>query len=111
MISVEKRDKINVVTFDIDNLNALVSDDIRERIAKIFETGNSKVIIDLSGIKYIDSSGFGSFLSIMRTARNNYGVLKFANTEPSVMEVFRTLHLNTVFEMYDTVEDCIISMK
>ncbi len=111
MIKVERRDKIDIVSFDLDNINALVTDDIREEIGKIFETGNSKVIIDLSGVKYIDSSGFGSFLSILKTARNNYGILKFTNPQPSVMEIFRTLHLNTVFEIFDNIEDCLKSMK
>ena len=111
MINFEKRDKIDIVSFDIDNINALVTDEIKESIGKIFEPGNSKVIIDLANIKYIDSSGFGSFLSILKTARNNFGILKIAQPQPSVREVFRTLHLNTVFEIYDNLEDCLKSMK
>ena len=65
---------------------------------------NSKVIIDLKGVEYIDSSGFGCFLAAMRTARNNYGVLKFANPEPRIMELFQMLHLHTVFQISDDLE-------
>jgi len=111
MINIERRDKIDIITFTIDTINALVSDNIRDMISKVFENGNSRVIIDLSGVKYIDSSGFGCFLSILRTARNNYGVIKFAKIEPAVMDVFMTLHLNTVFEIYDNLDECIRSMK
>jgi anti-sigma B factor antagonist len=111
MVNIEKIDKVDVVTFSIDKINALITDDIRNEIGKIFENANSKVVIDLKGVKYVDSSGFGCFLSIMKAARNNYGSLKFTSPEPSVMEVFKILHLNTVFEIFDDRDECIRSMR
>jgi len=111
MINIEKRDKIDIVTFQVNNINALISEEIREEINKIFINSNSKLIIDLKGVEYIDSSGFGSFLSIMKTARNNYGTLKFANPEPSVIEVFNILHLNSILDIYDDLDECIKSFR
>ncbi|MDQ1296457.1 MAG: anti-sigma factor antagonist [Bacteroidota bacterium] len=111
MINIEKRGKIEIITFTIDKINALITDEIREMINKVFENGNSKVIIDLSGVNYIDSSGFGCLLSIMKTARNNYGILKFVNPEPSVMQVLQTLNLHTVFEIYDNLDVCLRTMR
>ena len=109
MINIEKKDKIDVVSFTINKINALITDEIRDNVNKVFEKTNSKVIIDLSGVEYIDSSGFGCFLSIMKSARNNYGVFKFANPEPRIMELFQTLHLHTVFQIFDNIDDCIRS--
>jgi anti-anti-sigma factor len=111
MITIEKKDKIDVVSFDVNNINALITDEVREAISRVFDTSNSKVIINLSGVNYIDSTGFGCFLSIMRAARNNYGVLKFAQPEPPIMELFRTLHLHTVFQIYDDMDSCIRSFN
>jgi anti-anti-sigma factor len=87
----------------------LIIDEIRETILKVFDNSNSKVIIDLKGVEYIDSSGFGCFLSVMRAARNNYGVLKFANPEPKITELFETLHLQTVFQIYPDMDSCLRS--
>lgn len=109
MINIEKRDKVDVVSFSVSKINAFITDEVRESISRVFETSNSKVIINLKGVNYIDSSGFGCFLSIMRKARNNYGTLKFAHPEPPVMELFRALHLHTVFQIYDDVDTCIRS--
>jgi anti-sigma B factor antagonist len=106
MISIEKRDKVDIINFTVDKINALITDEIREEINKVFETGNAKVILDLKGVKYIDSSGFGCLLSIMRTARNNYGIVKIANPIPEVMQVFQALHLHTVFDIYDNLDEC-----
>jgi anti-anti-sigma factor len=111
MINIEKRDKVDIISFKISNINALITDEIRESITKVFEISNSKVIIDLKGVEYIDSSGFGCFLSVMKAARNNYGVLKFANPEPRVTELFKILHLHTVFQIYDDVDNCLSSFK
>jgi anti-anti-sigma factor len=109
MINIEKKDKIDIISFSVNKINALIVDEIREVILKVLDNSNSKVIIDLKGVDYVDSSGFGCFLSVMKAARNNYGVLKFANPEPRVNELFETLHLQTVFQIYSDIETCIRS--
>ncbi|HLP73481.1 MAG TPA: STAS domain-containing protein [Bacteroidales bacterium] len=111
MVNIEKRDKIDVISFSVNKINALITDEIRETICKVFDNSNSNVVIDLSGVHYIDSSGFGCFLTIMKAARNNYGTLKFAQPEPAIMELFQTLHLHTVFQIYDDMETCLRSFR
>jgi anti-anti-sigma factor len=111
MINVEKKDKIDIISFSVNNINALITDEIREGITKVIANSNPKIIIDLRGIEYIDSSGFGCFLSVMKAARSNYGVLKFANPEPRVMELFQTLHLHTVFQIYHDMDTCVKSFS
>jgi anti-sigma B factor antagonist len=111
MINFEKRERIDIVTFSTDRINALNIDEIREGIGKVFENPNSKAIIDLKGVNYIDSSGFGCLLSIMRISKNNYGLLKFANPEPTVKQLLTTLYLDTIFQIFDNIEDCISSFR
>ena len=81
MITIEKRDKTDIVNFDIDKINALITDELKEKIVKLLSNGNSKVIINLKGVHYIDSSGFGCLLSVLKTARNNFCILKLACPE------------------------------
>jgi anti-anti-sigma factor len=111
MINIEKKDKIEVISFTINKINALVTDEIRETILKIFNNSNSRVIIDLKGVEYVDSSGFGCFLSVMRAARNNYSTLKFANPEPKVTELFETLNLHSVLQIYSDMDSCVKSFN
>jgi anti-sigma B factor antagonist len=111
MINIEKRDKVDIISFNVKKIDALITEDIRERISKVFDISNSKVIIDLKGVEYIDSSGFGCFLYAMKTARNSYSVLKFANPEPGIMDLFRALHLHTVFHICDDLESCIRTLR
>jgi anti-anti-sigma factor len=111
MINIEKKDKIDIISFSVNKINALIIDEIREGILKVFDNNNSKVIIDLKGVEYVDSSGFGCFLSIMKAARNNYSILKFANPEPKITELFKVLHLQTVFQIYPDMESCLKSFN
>jgi anti-sigma B factor antagonist len=111
MINIEKRDKIDIISFSVNKINALIIDDIRDGILKVFDNSNSRVVIDLSGVEYVDSSGFGCFLSAMKAARNNYSVLKFANPEPRVTELFELLHLHTVFQIYPDMDSCLRSFR
>jgi anti-sigma B factor antagonist len=111
MMNFEKKDNLDIATFSVKKIDALVADQIRDQIIKIFENANSRVIIDLRGVEYIDSSGFGCFLSISKAAKSNYGILKFANPEAQVMSLFKTLYLHTIFEIFDNIESCIRSFK
>jgi len=111
MIKVEKRNKIDVISFSVDKINANTTEQLREDVSGVFASSNSKVIINLKGVEYIDSSGFSLFLSVMKSVRNNYGILKFANPDPRVMEVFRMLHLDTVFMIFDDLDACVRSFK
>ena len=111
MVIFNKSNNVDIVSFSIDKINAIVADEIRDKIMKLFENPHSRVAIDLKGVKYIDSSGFGCFLSLFRAARDNYGILKFAAPEPQIKELFETLNLHTVFEIYPDADSCIRSLK
>ncbi|MFO7755633.1 MAG: STAS domain-containing protein [Bacteroidales bacterium] len=111
MIIIEKIDNnIDHVSFNkIEKLNAMVAEDIKSELLKLFDVPNSKVIIDLGGINYIDSTGFGCFLTAMKAARNNYGKLKICNIQTDVESVFQALQLHTVLELHNDIDSCINS--
>ena len=109
MIKTENIDNIDIVTLNTDTLNALVSEQIRQEISDLFVNGTPKLIVDLRGVKYIDSSGFGCLLGITRSAKNNYSVVKFCNIDTEIMKVLKMLHLHTVLNIFPSLEDCISS--
>ncbi len=111
MIKVEKRNKIDVISFSVDKINANTTEQLREDVSGVFASSNSKVIINLQGVEYIDSSGFALFLSLHKAARGSFGVLKFANPGERVSELFHALHLHTVFEIYDDLDACVSSFR
>jgi anti-sigma B factor antagonist len=112
MLKTEKINNIDVVTFEgVKKLNALITEEVKEELTQFFEKPNTKLILNLEGINYVDSSGFGVFLSIMKTANNNYGFFKLCNISPEVMELFKLLQLHNIFEIYEDLDDCVKSFS
>lgn len=112
MLKTEKINNINVVRFDkIDRFNALITEPIKEEIKSFYNRPGTRLILNLEGIRYIDSSGFGVFLSILKTASHSKGQFKMCCIDPDVMELFKLLQLHNVFEIHETLEDCIKSFS
>jgi anti-anti-sigma factor len=111
MIKVERIGNIDIVSFTVNKINALVTDQIKEQVLKLLEQAGSRLIIDLKGVEYIDSTGFGCLLSCYRESKNNYGIMKIANPEPPVKTLFEILHLHTVFEISRNTEECLRSFR
>ncbi len=112
MLKIEKIDNIEVAKFeDVQKFNALITEKVKEELSTLFQKPNTRLILDLEGVKYIDSSGFGVFLSVMKMANNNYGFFKLCNIAPEVMDLFKLLQLHNIFDIYEDREDCIKSFS
>jgi len=111
MLKVEKIGDIMVVTFNQENkINVTISQKIKIEITKLI-TPHSKLVINLEGINYIDSTGFGMLLSILRTCKNNQSLLKICNISPEVMELVKLLQLQTVFDIRADLNECLKSFE
>jgi len=112
MLKTDRINNVVIVRFDnIDRFNALITEPVKEDLKSLFNKPDTKLILNLEGIRFIDSSGFGVFLSILKTANNNHGQFKLCNIESEVMELFRLLQLHNVFEIHKNLEDCIKSFN
>jgi len=111
IIHSKKIDDVLVASFDkeVKKFNALITEEVKRTLTGFFDKPNTKLILDLKGVNYVDSSGFGVFLSVMKRANNNYGFFRICNISPDVMELFKLLQLHNIFEIYDNLEDCLKS--
>ena len=112
MLEITNIDDILIVKLKNNSrLNALITEPVKEGLLEFFNKPNVNLIFDLQGITFIDSSGFGVFLSAMKAANNNYGQFKICNVNKDVMELFKLLQLHHVFEIYDELEACLESFN
>jgi len=112
-IKSEKINDVTVARFEdgIAKFNALITEDSKKELSAFFDKPNTKLALSLEGIKYIDSTGFGVFLSIMKKANNSYGFFKICDINPEVMELFKLLQLHNVFDLHDSLEECLKSFN
>jgi len=112
MLNIEHINDVTVVSFkDINRFNVLITEQVKEEMKALFTTPNTKLVLDLTGIQFIDSSGFGVFLSIMKTANNNFGYFKISNISEELLGLFKLLQLHNVFEIYNKREDALKSFS
>lgn len=112
MLKVELINNIYVASFqDLNRFNALVTEPVKEQLNNLFNKPGTKLVLNLQGINFIDSSGFGVFLSVFKTANIHYGHFKICNVEKDVMELIKLLQLHNVFEIYSDLDDCIKSFN
>jgi len=113
LIKSEKINDVIVARFDqsVKSFDALITEDSKKELNAYFDKPNTKLALNLDGIKYIDSTGFGVFLSIMKTANNNYGFFKICNIAPDVLELFKLLQLHNVFDLHKDLNTCIESFS
>jgi anti-sigma B factor antagonist len=80
----------------------------REILLKCFES-TSKVLVDLSGVTYIDSSGVASLVEALQAAKKNDSRFALASTSEPTRRVLELARLDKVFTMYDSVDEGINS--
>jgi anti-sigma B factor antagonist len=86
--------------------SALLRDTLKKLIVE-----NSQIILNLSGVSYVDSGGLGTLVALYTTAQNAGGAVKLANLTERVGDLLQVTKLLTVFEVYDSVEKAIESFK
>lgn len=82
---------------------------LRKKIASVIEEHVHHVIIDLSGVRHINSAGLGGLISAMCSMLRAGGALFFANANKHVADAFKITHLDQVFNTFETVNDAIKS--
>ena len=71
-------------------------------IRHLAEEGHKKVILNLSGVKYVDSSGVGQLVGALTTARGRGVALKLINPVKQVSDLLKTTKLYTVFDIRES---------
>ena len=62
------------------------------------------VIVDLSGVNFLDSAGVGVLIGLFKNARQRGGRARFCGLTPGVRSVLQIIQLDRIFEIYDDVE-------
>lgn len=106
---IEKDIAIANIT-DNRKLNVLNAEEIKNALTLILRDYD-KLIFNLEGIVFIDSTGFGALITIFKRARENEKNFKMCNISPEAMELLKITKLDNVFEIYNTLEECINSFN
>ena len=85
--------------------------DLRDAIRGLVEQGKKKILLNLGGVKNVDSSGIGELIANFTTVRREGGQLKLLNLTEKIQNLLVITKLLTVFDAYDSEADALNSFE
>jgi len=82
---------------------------LREVIGNAMSAPNARILLDMSGVTTIDSSGIGELVGSYTTVTNRGGKLKLLHLPAKLNELLHVTQLITVFEVYDSEQEALSS--
>jgi anti-sigma B factor antagonist len=83
---------------------------LHDHIKGLIKDGIKKVVIDLAGVKWINSSGLGVLMAAMTTLKSVEGQMKLANVTEKVESLLIITQLMRIFETFESVERAVSSL-
>lgn len=102
-LTINRREVSHVTILDMEG-RIVLGDEIhhlRDAVRDLVKQGQKKIILNLAGVDYIDSSGVGELVGAFTTVRNSGGELKLMNLTQKVHDVLHVTKLYTVFDIKD----------
>jgi anti-sigma B factor antagonist len=110
-MQITEREREGIVVLDC--VGQLVAGEstgtMRERLNQLIGSGKTRLILNLSGVTYIDSSGLGALVMCFSTARRAGGMMKLLNLSRRTLELIVLTRLETVFEAFDDEQSAVNS--
>ncbi len=88
-------------------VDTTTSHELEKKLNAILERRQFNVIVDLSGVDYVSSAGWGIFIGEIREIREQQGDLKLAGMSPDVYEVFELLEFQNILEAYPDAQTAV----
>jgi anti-sigma B factor antagonist len=85
---------------------------IQEKIRDLLDRKINKIVLDLSKVSWIDSTGLGELIaSLSSTKKQDDGNLVLANIQAPVQSLLRMTNLTQIFDLYENTTDAIAALN
>jgi len=105
--SIDKHEKYVLFKLNEPKLNSLIAPIVKSEFILINTEGIRNVIIDLSEVKFCDSSGLSCLLVAHRLCKSSDGLFIVTGLQPSVDKLIKISQLDNVFTMIPSIEESV----
>ena len=112
-LNIKERQAGDVTVLDMDGRITIGEGSValRTAIRRLLEEGKKKILLNLGGVGYIDSSGIGELVASFTAANKEGGQLKLLNLTQKLRDLLAITKLLTVFDVYESEQDALGSYK
>lgn len=83
------------------HIDAANSHDLKTHLQSLIDDNRIKMVVDLSAVAFIDSSGLGALVNGLKVATRAGGSLKICGLRAYIKDLFHTMRLDRVFELFE----------
>lgn len=110
-LNISERQAGDVTILDLDGKITIGEGSValRNAIRRLLGEGKNKILLNLGGVGYVDSSGIGELVSSYTAVNKEGGKLKLLNLTQKIQDLLAITKLLTVFDTFDNEEDALAS--
>ncbi len=109
-MEITTRENGNICIFNLEGRLDLASGTaLKDRVKHMFNENKNSIHLNLEKVEFINSSGLGALVSLMKEARIRKGRLTLSNLASYVQEIFEITQLSHIFELFPTEEEALNS--
>lgn len=90
-------------------LDAKIAVSFKEEMTRLINDGNNKIVLDLSGVDFVDSSGLGAIVTCLKILGRK-GDLVISGVKNDVMTMFVLTRMDRVFQIFPSIEEATKSL-
>jgi len=112
-LNIKERQGGDITVLDMDGRITIGEGSValRSAIRRLIEEGKTKILLNLAGVGYIDSSGIGELVSSYTALDREGGQLKLLNLTEKLRDLLAITKLLTVFDVYESESEALNSFK
>ena len=88
-------------------VDVATSPTLRERLIALVSDGSTRLVLDLEGVDFLDSTGLGTIVSALKRARTHGGDLRLVCTEARIRRLFEITGLDKAVPLHASVNDAV----
>ncbi len=85
-------------------VDTITASELENVLEKLIVQNRYKILVDLGGVEYISSAGWGIFISRIQEIREHDGDLRLVNMIPNVYEIYELLEFENIIPAFETLE-------
>jgi anti-sigma B factor antagonist len=89
------------------DLDMAAADQMKRTLTELVDKGQSKLLMDLGGVSYIDSSGMGALVAAMKHTRSRGGDLRLCALQDDVRAIFELTRLIKAMTVHETRQEAL----
>jgi len=111
-LTYRNEEEVLVIKLNSVSLDAKNAPEFKQKIIDVIMIHHSqRIVIDLSALNFIDSSGLGSFLAVLRLINSQGGELKLVSMSRAVRTMFELVSMHKIFDIYPSLNDAKLVFK